>query len=309
MENPYELEDQLSVENEDEVIAVRVALFVTLYFENGSTEDKKRNILSCIETCSEILQDHLTYIKNPTTFAWEAITNDSQQKLGEWILANDENKEYEYGLKGGDSEDEASHFEIDGLSPASWETEPAYFRFVVPITYYADRDDRFLDTVQKLCELLEPIHGYAGLGLIESPNGTIAQEMEPVVFSMAQRFEGLEVDRPHSHSLFVETEIKSVNWITILSVPFVEKLGGIEQLRTQLASQEIIDLGKTTLIVASDRPQMGDTNRQIRVDDYRRVANVLEPIMIDSHRNFHSGLPNRFTKESSEAWLKRFLSP
>ena len=307
MENPYELEDQLAVKNEDGVVALRVALFATLYFEDGSSEEARQQIVKCINFCSNVVADHIKFVKNPTNFAWEPYTPDSGNVIGDFISQLDEDDQYEYGFKGGESEDEASHFEIKGLSSATWKPIPSYFRFAVPITYFSDREDHFIDVVKQLCQFLSPIHGYAGLGLIESPNGTIAQEVEPLVYSMAQRFEGLEVDRPHSHALFIKDGIKSINWLTIVGPTLVEKIGGANELVKRLGDDNIMDLANCLIVKASEKPQLGDANQQIRVDDYRKVAKVLKPIMISSHRNFHSGLPNRFTKESSKAWLKRFL--
>ena len=123
---------------------------------------------------------------------------------------------------------------------------------------------------------------------------------------MARRFEGLEVDQPHRHTLHVSDGIKSVNWMTIVGSMFIEKIGGAEKLTKALGRDMVIELENSVIIVASDKPQMGDTNRQILVDDYRKVAKVLKPIMITNLGSFYSGSPLGFTREKTIEWLNRF---
>ena len=304
MENPYELEDQLILKNDDGIIGARVALLMTFYLEEGHSHVAKQRVLAFLKESYDLIGEHLTFLRHPKSDYPKRIKKDALASVSKWITENDERQEYEFVFKGGENADDASHFEFSGFGTASWKSNTtSYVQLVVPITFFADRP---IDIVKRFCDQLNPLSGYVGLGIVPSNNSTIAQITAPSIYAMARRFEGLEVDQPHRHTLHVSDGIKSVNWMTIVGSMFIEKIGGAEKLTKALGRDMVIELENSVIIVASDKPQMGDTNRQILVDDYRKVAKVLKPIMITTLGSFYCGSPLGFTREKTIEWLNRF---
>ncbi len=93
----------------------------------------------------------------------------------------------------------------------------------------------FPNFVLRLCQILKPYHGYGGLGFAESSDIGIADKVQPLIYSLARRFPGLEVDRPLLHIRYVSKGIKGVNWLTILGPRWVDAMGGVTRLRESLS--------------------------------------------------------------------------
>lgn len=302
--SPYELEDSLAVRDANGCSVLRIVLGATFYIAPKTDRELVRRVL---KKFYDLMVAHLKYGKSPATFEWSALDAEKADSILSQ-LTSDESVAVEIGFKGGQSIDDACDFSVSSLCLAEWETDPSYLKFCVPITFFADRPDSFEDFVIEIIRELHPLHGYGGLMFSESANGTVAQRMEPTVFAMAQRFIGVEVDRPFSHLAFVVDGIKSVNWLTFFDRRFLDSDPKIEE---QLTNQEALSvryqtIGNTFFVRSGLRPQLGDTRTKNLPDAYIATAKSLSKIMITKHRNFHSGLESRFNRESSEAWLRRF---
>ena len=61
------------------------------------------------------------------------------------------------------------------------------------------------------------------------------------------------------------------------------------------------------VIQAGDRPQRGDVNRGMVLDDYRRVAEVLNPVRLEAYRRGLFVLPAPYDQiDETLAWVRRF---
>lgn len=58
------------------------------------------------------------------------------------------------------------------------------------------------------------------------------------------------------------------------------------------------------VIQAGKMPQLGDTNRQLSIAEYERLARVLKPIRVTDHESFPAW--SGFDAERTAAWLARF---
>jgi len=152
---------------------------------------------------------------------------------------------------------------------------------------------------------MKPIHGYAGLGIIESLATATRERHEQTVFSLAQHFPGLEVDYPTVHSLNCAKGIKGVNWLTILSEPFAAQLGGASTLQKRLGDQfTTYSYSGGVIIQAGPQPQVGSGNEC--PDLYIKLNTILRPIRASNGHPFHHYGANRFDLHRSNEWLQRF---
>jgi hypothetical protein len=109
-----------------------------------------------------------------------------------------------------------------------------------------------------------------------------------------------------SHKLATLNGIKGGNWLTILSDPFVERLGGRDAIREALGEPFAVEsFTGGVMIVAGNAPEVGDRNRNIDAPLYRKLARILRPIRIDQHPPVYAMGPLSVEGEF-DAWLARF---
>jgi hypothetical protein len=301
------IERDLAVRDEEGRTVLQVGLFATLYFENGYQTDVRRSVCDCVDEYLAMTGSYIRWVKHPETFHWLPIGSPALPDWKAWLLNLGPNYEWEIKFKGGDDPEAASHFSVGGYGTAAWEKTLSYFKAALPITWFADHEGSFPGVVMSWLRKLRPFHGYGGLGILESPDGAIEVKFEPTVYAMARRFPGLEVDRPASHLNYVEKGIKGVNWLTVLGDHWLSKVGGLDGLRRELDGEfRFYKYPGGLLIQAGQRPQLGDVNRRLWPAEYVKLSLALKPIRITTHRSFHHLGENRFTRETSEEWLRRF---
>lgn len=100
------------------------------------------------------------------------------------------------------------------------------FRAAFPVRMFAGAPERFVELVKRFAARLPFDFGYAGFSFSESQEIKRKQVNEVYLLPAAMRFSGVEVESHGSTCLCCTDTIKGVNWLTLLSSPFVEKLGG-----------------------------------------------------------------------------------
>ncbi|WP_425532491.1 type VI immunity family protein [Agrobacterium cavarae] len=102
--------------------------------------------------------------------------------------------------------------------------------------------------------------------------------------------------------------IKSINWLTILSDKIVERLGGRQVLEAKLASScPVFNFNGGVIVQAGDEPQLGDNNRRIVLDDYRRVSGALKMVRFEDYKLGLIALPEPYDNmEETLSWIRRF---
>ncbi|MFW8607745.1 type VI immunity family protein [Rhizobium beringeri] len=127
-----------------------------------------------------------------------------------------------------------------------------------------------------------------------------------------KRFPGLDFSDPLHFEVESDLgdgrQIKSINWLTVINEEIVGKLGGQGALAKELGeSCPIHGIDGGLIIQAGSEPQLGDVNRGLVLDDYRRVAKVLEPVRFNDYRRGLFVLPEPYDKiEETRRWLRRF---
>ncbi|MBI4954578.1 MAG: DUF3396 domain-containing protein [Myxococcales bacterium] len=149
--------------------------------------------------------------------------------------------------------------------------------------------------------------GYAGFSLQVSEEHE--QMTAKLVYDLAMRFQGLEIHCPGTTALCCQTQMKSVNWLTLVSNemltprytgPLIGHVGGIDVLRANLSPEILLHpIRDGVLIQAGPEPLLGDVNRGETLPLYREVAKVLKPIRMSTHWPFFGIL-------TANDWMTRF---
>ena len=191
----------------------------------------------------------------------------------------------------------------------------------------------FKKFIELICSLI-PLHsGYAGF-FLELPEQNWAYMYHQT--NAAHRFYGCEVDEfilvkgtllePISEAAIAIAEqaladglnplqfangIKGINWLTILGQPFVERMGGIDELQNKTTPYglSIKTIGENTIIQAGELPDLCDAEDLPMNPYYVAVNHILEPIRKDSIGSLHTG--DMFGRPvmgdaASDQWLHRF---
>ena len=301
------VEQKLTIIDDENRVVVRIALFCTLYFENGHITEVREQVADCIADYLNLCGNHVNWVKNPKTFKWHRVDDSTFPAMRNWLLKLEPNDSYELNFHGDEDEYAASQFRVTALGAREWQKELSYFKVALPITWFADHQGNFPTFALNFCRKLKPVSGYAGLGIIDSASGMLLNEYEPVVTRIAQQFPGLEVDYPYFHILHLNEGIKGVNWLTILGNRWLAELGGITAIKEKLSSEFVFHAFPGGVVIqAGSRPQMGDRTKNCLPELYVQLNAVLKPVRIKLHYAFHHAGEGRFDLNTSEKWLSRF---
>lgn len=278
--------------------------YMTVYFEDGHLLERRQAVLEVFEEYWSWCNEQLKWVTHPETHIWQRIA--SSVLPDKWLLQQTEEKHvWDFCYHGGDTFDECSPFRIQGLGIPSRAPyyDLSFFNVSFPVTWFAEHQDEDAPSlIRRWCGILKPLHGSAGLAILTSLDTKQESRMATHVRGLAKRFPWLEVDYPISHGLYLQQGIKSVNWLNLLEERWIVKLGGLETLRKQLGEDLIIyGYPSGLLIQAGPYPQVGDTNRKIGVEPYRKLSAILRPIRADYQAPFLG-----FDLESTQEWFNRF---
>jgi len=313
------LSEHLAVKNEKGDTVLQVAQLATVYFPNHFRREVKEAVTTCAEAYLQRCGKHLRWAINPETGYPERFGKGQGSNPRAWLPDVPEDEEFTLVYHGAPSKDGASAYSLRSFGQ---QRRPylkfGYFRVSFPLLEFADGSGSLPEVLLDICRTLRPVSGYGGIGIIDTKHSWTNIQYAPLVYDWAQRFPGLEVDYPLSHSIWLtdgreggRDGIKGVNWLTVVGDRYLPELGGADKVEADLAALDsqfvVLRYEGGMLIQAGPRPQLGDATRGIWPTLYVKLARYLKPIRVTNHNPFQVGtdvVP--FDKPNSEAWLRRF---
>ena len=184
-------------------------------------------------------------------------------------------------------------------APNAWPEALGFASVSWDVRKFHDRYGKVVETVQRWADSISVHYGYSGLSFNVS-QGSIQQRHGWEAKRLAMRFQGFELEDASTTSLCCMTELKGVNWLTIVSHSMLEPLGGLSAIREKCSQEiRIHPMRGGVIIQAGPEPQVGDANRGETLPLYREVARVLKPIRARSHWPF-------FGNVLGNDWMRRF---
>ncbi|HSG81052.1 MAG TPA: type VI immunity family protein [Gemmatimonadota bacterium] len=306
-----QLEQGFPIRDDNGRVVLRIGLLATLYFDEGHTGERRAAVGECVDDYLRMCGPELRWGLHPKGGGFQDLARKPVPTPSEYFASRSpsENDLWEFYYHGGDPPEEASDLRVKGLGARKWQSEGkgqlSYFSVALPITWFADREGNFVELVLSWCGRLKPVHGYGGLGILDSPDVSLAQRHAQQAYGLARRFPGLEADYPVSHVHYLKDGIKGVNWLTVLGESWLKKAGGVSGLRDQLGEPfRFFEFDGGLLIQAGPMPQMGDSNRELSVPEYRRLAQLLKSIRVTDHKAFPAW--SGFDAGRTNSWLARF---
>lgn len=305
--DPASLPESIAVKNDEGQVILRVGLLLTLYFDNGGDRTVMKRVADCIAHFRAMVSPNLRWVFLPEAERFQRLTIEAVEEFERWIRAGTVDYGWETSWLGGRNPQEASEYRITALGEDSPLPRLGYLHVLLPLNPREPQFEKFAAAALRFCEILKPYHGYGGIGFAQSAHGVVEDEAQPLVYSLAQRYPGIEVDSPSGHSLYLADGIKGVNWLTVLGPRWVEAMGGVDSLRRSLRDEFVFHpFDGGLMIQAGPRPQAGDVNQRIWPENYAELARLLKPIRVTDLGSFGNNGQNRFTHATSIEWLARF---
>ena len=161
---------------------------------------------------------------------------------------------------------------------------------------------------QQISKILQPMHGFFGLGIQHSHEYYDYQYLE---YELAHQFLGLDISNDEDDEHLREG-FKCINWLTILSDQLItDKLGSLEALKERNSDNEIrfYPYAGGVVVRAGEVPELGDVASNPYPKHYVNVNALLKPARAPEIASLGFGSINgevRFNKRTSKEWQCRF---
>ncbi|PQQ28376.1 DUF3396 domain-containing protein [Photorhabdus hindustanensis] len=297
--------------NADGLTVSRLGLSITLFFKQGYTQEKKQRILACYRRFREEFGTHLRFHRHelegikkysPENIAKveEGILNQKKNQFSGWVVSDAKN------------EDEAPNYLMRYLDSReiSGDNGSSYLSLTLPWDYLKEQEGmtRFMAWLDFLCEQLEPDSGDCGYCLV-LPNDFY--DYFPLEYQLAQRYPALQVNSAvHTAKLQYGHSIRGINWITLLSKRFVNRLGGEYWIRQVLRPYRdvVISSYRDGLIIrAGQYPDLTPLPGSVP-ESYLAINQLIRPIRViprEGH-SLHFYGEGHFDDISTLAWYARY---
>jgi hypothetical protein len=208
--------------------------------------------------------------------------------------------------------DHPGKYMFEALLPVEWferiHNALTTIRFYLPPEELKNNEkNRFEKLIIKMCNILRPLHGAAGLGI---QNSYEIQNCQHIEYELLESYRGLDL------SLLIANEswrngYSNLNWYTYLAHHWVSKLGTTEDLLKQLDDVRIgiLPYEWGTIFRAGDWPSLGKADIDPRPELYVMVNEVLKPLRVSNIGSLHYGSiagELRLNERTSNQWMRRF---
>ena len=329
--------DKLSLKDLDKVaitdargdVRARIGYCVSLFFSGGGTVEKRRAAFDIYRDYGATFADQLTHFQPPGGERVQRLKSIASLAQGEnRIDITPPNTPLEFGLFSHPADETAGEgetyqggvghfgFQASCVAPdAPGDLMPVDISslslFISAGWVEAQGHDRFLDLTKKWCTWLMPLHGVAGLSLIyDLVYVSSAAQME--AFPALRRFPGLHLGKDSEFVVEVQThdnkKLLTTNWLTVVSTEFADRLGGAAKLSEAVGKRcPVHDYPAGVILQAGEVPQLGDVNRGIVLDEYRRVASAVKRLRFEDYAVGLFPVPQPLdAREETLKWLARF---
>lgn len=290
-------------------IAGRVGLTCTLYFRGGHLPEVRENVYECIREYREILGDRARCCLLPPGRVVRAgkkglplLTEEHVLKAqhkgedsAEYILTSAE----ELGYRDSEPQpptpdnllwtelylnsppDFSRSFPCPGVAsrvPLDKQISMLFAGFAPSLFLLNEQPLSFVELVLRWTARLRPVSGFAGWGVMYTPDPYLREEVKQCIAPYLLRFPGLSLTDATWLSNFFAGHIATINWLTMINEELAARIGGPEQLASLGRDCPITPYPGGYVIQAGPRPEIGDRNRGEIPLFYRRVHELLRPL-------------------------------
>lgn len=269
----------------------------------------------CAPACADAIEAYLTYVGAETLRTYVAdsgqfrpltsrqTAKDLRNLRGRPTDEDGYRVHYGQGAVGGEPGTHSLFFEGDGplVEPVALPDAVNLLRMEFPPPPSDDESwmAPFLEWVRKIANLIPFQSGNAGWGFMHM--GVHESQVRREINQLLPRYHGFD-PAYNSARMWMRGHILGAHWLTLLRDDLIQKLGGMEAIRTGLPYAELQPLDHGVLIRAAKRPPLGDVNRQcLDIGSMPDVARLLRPI-----RLMMEGFGEPQEVFDAPAWIARY---
>ncbi|RKS59483.1 DUF3396 domain-containing protein [Photorhabdus asymbiotica] len=297
--------------NADGLTVSRLGISITLFFKQGYTQEKKQRILACYRRFREEFGTHLRFHRHALK-GLKKYSPENIAKVEEGILNQKKNQPSTWDISDAKNIYEAPRYLMHYLDSDEddGDDSSSYLSLVLPWDYLKEQEGmtRFTAWLDFLCDQLEPDSGDCGYCLV-LPNDFY--DYFPLEYQLAQRYPSLQVNSAvHTAVLQYEHSIRGINWITLLSKRFVNRLGGEVWIRKTLARYTDVMISPYSnglMIRAGQYPDLTPLPGSVP-ESYFAINQLIRPIRViprEGH-SLHFYGEGHFNSTSTLAWYARY---
>ena len=284
------------------------ALAVTLYFR-GPVADYAEGVVACLEAFLADWSQQLTWYADEDLGRFRPATAKRLRRPVERLRNRAKPMPfYAWTVSAGPSYESPSALSFQSYVHGDDSGSLSFIRASFPPEAYAGATGagRFVELVGQWAVRLPLFHGYGGLALNQSESDR--QMRSWILPAISRRFPGFEIDDCGGTVLRGQEAIKGVNWLTLVGDRFLQRVGGIESLRSELgpAIETLPIPGRGVLFRIGEGPQTGDLQLGERLPLYRELSRVLGPLRMTEHPALGPAECGSFGAEGTALWLRRF---
>lgn len=163
----------------------------------------------------------------------------------------------------------------------------------------------FVKKVKEIVSHFPVLSGYCSPGL-HWMDGSPQRALK-AAFAIGLRYPGFDIEYNQLGRDDLADHLRGARWITFIGPGIMSRLLTSKSHRLQFPAPISTELlANTTMILASESPEVGDTNRQVGVPSISAVARMLEPVtQFDEPILLRYG-PTTYGPEILQKWERRF---
>lgn len=295
---------------------LQVGLVACFYVDKGYLPEKRQAIAEVLAIYDQIWGDKLQWgyqDDNPNRL--HKYSDTTIERKVDYIAAVGPNDLSCYWSSSPDL-DYVPDYMIHVFSVANWfeqlHRSVTYLQLYVPITVLVEYGvDKWVELIRLFSQKLQPMHGYAGLGLQHSHEFYDYQYIE---YDIAQQFKGLDISNVESDIRYRDG-FKSINWLTIIGDDLLNaKLGSIDKLKEQNKDEQVTfhSYSGGVMVQAGEVPALGYVPDDPYPVHYVAVNKFLKAARAPEIGSLGFGSVAgevRFNNSTSVGWQARFDRP
>lgn len=226
-------------------IGAALVVRASIYFEGGYKREKRAALAAILDAYASIARESVTSGGQALKWLWfngtQARPFSKAPTLAALAKRTGANEGFDATYVGGDTAHEASFFEFTTFCLEQFQAELGtrirgldVLVFTLPIGFVRSNPGKYIELFQFAATAIDARHGHAGFAINLSPSGRTKNESSE--YFMAQRLgPGVDIGNPVATKVRDLTDrIKTVDWLTLVDMDMLERVGGIDRLRSEL---------------------------------------------------------------------------
>lgn len=292
------------------------AIAGSLFFADAHLPAVREAICECFDEFKELAGKHLTWLFReapPEGRSASKLAYANTKPMRTMMAALEQDDAVSFHYTSGKGQNDAGPWEFQAFGLQDWRAKAGSWglcglRFSFPLLFVEENPRAFQAMFVSFAKRLRAVHGYGGYSLILSAiKYDENQAFETVI---ASKMLGFDAGALVSGAVKAHTGIKTVSWLTAVNYELLDKVGGMDRLRSELPMDwfATYDYGDGVVIQSGAKPEAAPVDESGEKPALLVLPDMLlKPLRAPQVRlHFASaGSEFRLIGQAAEEWLER----